>query len=238
MRVDAWVTPSPRREPRLAFLAVVYDDARQTQLVLGQHGRDLVFHVRVRAARARLRQPSVVLEDVFPEPEAVARDTAVARTVIRVFGESRGHEMIAGVERGGYVVRRTVRRSPSQGWVFFAPFVHGLGARAPLLTALWTAALLVPAGYWTGRAYGAAAGARARAWVVWLLLLPPVGLALLPKLAGFGAGEWSEWIAAIVGLGGGWVAGRWSCRPDARVPAAAGAVTSVVAVSRKDESDA
>jgi hypothetical protein len=120
--------------------------------------------------------------------------------------------MIAGVERGGYVVRRTVRRSPTQGWVFFAPFVHGLGRRSPAYTALWLGALVVPAGYWTARWLGDAAGTTARTRALWLPALLALGLGVLPSLSGASVASGSEWAASVLGTSLGWACGRWSLR--------------------------
>jgi hypothetical protein len=217
-RVDAWITPTATAQPRLAYFVVVYDADRRAQLMIGQHGRDLVFHTQLRTADARLRQPSIVVSNAFPEPDAVARDSAVAATVLHVYGETRGHAWVAGIERDGRVAEHALRLAPTHGWALFAPFVHGLDARAPWFTGAWLWALLLPAGYWAARC-GAPRADAPRTWVAAAAmgLLLVVGLALLPALAGFGSARWSEWAASTAGIACGWAAGARRLRRE-RLP--------------------
>ena len=86
---------------------------------------------------------------------------------------------------------------------------YAFGPNFRILTALWLGGLLFPTGYWAGRT-----GLR----VVPALAWGAVGLTLaaVPWMFGLPAIPWSEWLAAVLGLGLGQLVagGSWGKRID------------------------
>src|SRR5262249_8143638 len=109
-----------------------------------QRRADLLFRVRLRAARIWLQTPSVRVAKVFADSLSGGGGGPAE---LALSGELDGHELRASVSPLN-VATATVPLSPQLVWTFFLPWDFPLSDGAPLLTALWVFALLIPSGYW------------------------------------------------------------------------------------------
>ncbi|HXE57737.1 MAG TPA: VanZ family protein [Gemmatimonadales bacterium] len=179
---------------RLAPIVSVFDENEQEILLLGQDETDLVFRFRTRASDVRLRTPAVTLAGVLADAagDTLALTAELAGSRYRLRAASR--RVAAEVE---------LAPGPGWGWALLTPLEdYAIGTGHRLLTALWTAGLLLPVGYWAGRA-------RRRAAPLAAGLAAILGLTAAPLLHGLPVSHWSEWLAAAVGLAVGRLAGRW-----------------------------
>jgi hypothetical protein len=183
----------------LAPIASIFDADRREVVLLGQDGTALVWRVRMWSTRLGLRNPGVRL------PGALASGTG---DTVTATGRLRGPEFQIAAVRGGTTRSWTLPFSPSWGWSLVLPWPYAFGPEVRLLTALWIAGLLLPLGYWGVRAKGVGLGLMAA--------MPVLLLAVIPSLAGFAPVNWTEWLAAVVGLGAGVAANRWIGAPAPR----------------------
>ena len=167
----------------LAPVGLIVDDTEGDVLLLGQDGSDLAFEVRMRAARLKLRNPRVSLQDGLA---GLPGDTVDAQGALR----NGAFELIS--RNGGQVRTRHLGLSASWGWNLAAPWDPVLGRGVHALTALWIAGLLFLLGYWSMLGESGTA------------VLAPVTtgilLGVVPWTAGFPPAHWSEWTAAAVGI--------------------------------------
>lgn len=191
----------------LAPIFSIFDDRQREILLLGQNGNDLVFRIRTRSDRLRLRGPSIVV------PHGLPRNHGEPFQVQAEVGP--GYYRL-NVEVGGTEISRSLRVSPSWGWTLLLPFNHEFGREMPWLTMLWIGGLLLPVGYWAGRSDrpGRTGGVAALILVLLLgLWAVPYGFSLRP-------GDLTEWLAGFLGGTVGWMLGRWSAAqaPSAPTP--------------------
>ncbi len=157
-------------------------------------GRDLAFSPPVRSTALRLRRPALRLrEALHSDPDIPVRLAAGERsdTLWAVWTS-------AGVRRSALQVL-----SPSFGWSLVTPVWYAYGPGVSLMTGLWIVAWLLPTGYWSARIE-----AGDGSMVVFLAIVPLVGLGIIPGLMGYPPVHWSEWLAGLVGLGMGRAGGR------------------------------
>lgn len=176
--LQAATTPGTTR-PGLAPIASVFDGESREVVLLGRFGDALAFRPRTRAADWRLRPVGVTLAMDWTRDTLVAVTGAVA---------SDGAWHLEGPE----AARRVI---PEAGWLWATLLPFGptlLPPWAAAVTALWLAALLAPAGYWSGRGrvrQPAAAGVTAAALGIGLAAMPlAAGLPPAPPLSWIGAG--------------------------------------------------
>jgi hypothetical protein len=98
---------------------------------------------RINAARARLRTPSFDLGRVFDVPPGTTVSLAVTR---------RRGALHAVADRGGLAMTTDYRIGPELLWSVLAPRTPNPGMAWVVETFLWGAAVLLVAGYWSGRA--------------------------------------------------------------------------------------
>jgi hypothetical protein len=137
----------------LASIFSVYNEREEEAILVGQHGSDLVFRERRRAADARLRGPVIALRGAMGRPG----DTLDLRAVIR------GPSLFLRAVHGSDTVQDNLRLTASVGWVLLLPGFLGLGSMAQLGSAAWLLGTLFPAGYWARRA-GLWTGPGGRTW--------------------------------------------------------------------------
>ena len=220
-------------------------DIRHTEIImLGQQGRDLVFRMRTHASELRLRDPAVRIENIFPGSAADAGDQRTSSDTLRIAGAYTGGAYRVWAVGPGIHVSRELRLGPGLGWSFLLPFSYASGRVTLLLTAFWLGGLLLPIGFWAGRA-AAECGPRIaedakaasppeapRIAVIGMLAAAIlVGLGLIPLLFNELPVHWSAWLACTAGAGMGWGLGRLS--PPAARPRMA-ATTAVAADSYVD----
>jgi hypothetical protein len=162
-------------------------------LVLAQDGRDLVFQMRLRTRDLRLRTPTLRLADALP---GRAGDT------LRIAGGFWGDRLHAATTHGagaGEVRELVVALSPNWTWALLLPFERPLDESAPWLTAAWLVGVLLPLGFWAGRA------ARIAALPAPAVVAAGVaaGLVGIPPLLRLPAVAWQEWAGAAAGLAAG-----------------------------------
>jgi len=200
-------------------------DGEDEIVALGEDGCDLALHARMRASDLRLRSPTVTVPRVFPCGDAsdAARGVAEGDTMaLAGAADAAGRMWVAASRRsaGGAKAEEhmeVLRLAPTLGWSFFLPWNYPFGRRAHwYLTALWLGGLLLPAGYWTARGWGARG--RRRATMVGVggglvALLVACGLVAVPALSGLAWGGWTDWLASLAGAGLGALAGLRSLRP-------------------------
>ena len=209
--VDAVVTTGS--EPRrLAPVAIVWSGNAGELVALGQRRRDVVFRIRQRTARARLRPPTAVIANGFPYVPIVPRPDLAPTDTMRVRGGVESRALYVEATFRGRRERREVPLAASLGWTFFLPFEYRFGHGLPFLSALWLGGLLVPFGYWGACAAGGGTRRAMRTWVPATLATVAAGLVVLPAAWALHPALWWEWAAAAAGAGAGWLAGAWSRR--------------------------
>ncbi len=173
----ALLGPAPGR--RIAPIVSVFDADQKEIVLLGQWGPDLVYRVRMGAARLRLRNPAVRLPGALGAP---------AESEVRVEGRLDGPRFRLDALTPTGANHLVVPFSPQWTWALLLPYEYALGAEAGLLTSLWLFGLLLPLGWWAGRA-GPLGVPGAAALVVAGIAGTRVILAFDPAPAG-------EWLAA------------------------------------------
>ena len=151
-------------------------------MMLAQHRRSVAFTAPTASRRLRLFSPILRLPDAFPP---------AAGLPVEIHAGVRERRMWISSRHSGIGATMELALSPSQGWTLLFPW--GIDPRRPfrLVTALWIAGFILPAGY-------CAAGLRSRpVAAAGIALALGAGLWLLPRVAGYAPVHWSEW------LGGG-----------------------------------
>jgi hypothetical protein len=186
LTVDA-TTGTPT--PDLCSVFSIFDGEEREMLVVGQQGIDLLARYRTRAAAMGLRSPSIILPGAFalPPGEPIRISMSFDRGVISLTAAA-----------STKTVSREVWVSPSWGWRLVMPFDIPGGPLSRVWSCLWTAALLIPIGFWMGRGIGAF-----KVVVLGGLLLF-VGTGLTPLLFQLPPARPEEWTAATTGLAIGW----------------------------------
>lgn len=214
IRIEADVIAGPDRRrgimPIVQVRADDDDDDEEDVLNLAQHGRDLLFRVRLDSTGLGLRTLTLAVPDGLPPPGASAH----------LEGTLDGVSIAADVVRDGGVKRAALALSPALGWAFLTPADIPLGAWVVGASAAWLALLGFPLGFYgAGATQVAGADPRPAARHGWLLV--PVaalitGLGLVPLLAGLAPLPWTNWAAAAAGSivgGAAWHAtARWRSR--------------------------
>lgn len=127
---------------QLASVISVVDEHRSEILVLGQEGRAARFRVRLRAADALFRTPSVSLDNAFPLDPRGPIELAGFRSPGRL-------SLSSAIQ--GRISETTIALGPGLGWALLLPFDTGLTpAAAAAGTAALTAAVLLLVGYYAG----------------------------------------------------------------------------------------
>jgi len=200
LSVDAIVgAPHAEWAPAMA----VFGGNSLVSMVFDVHD-DLVLELSTNAARVRLANAALRLDGGRPP---------VAGALVRVTGGSRGRTLWLASSYGGEHRHAEIDLSPSFAWSLLVPLNYAYGPETRWLTMLWIVGLLFPLGYWTRRARASApTAALARRQQLALEAVAAgsvvLGLAVVPRVAGFAPVHPSEWVAAAVGLGAGWAVAR------------------------------
>lgn len=196
--LSAVVRPAPPDGQGGAIVRIA-DGCGREILLLSQLHSALKFKFRMDATAVGLETPSFQLTRAFAPPADHDGSDAADSVSVHL-----GGGRLALTVAGAHSVHRVVfPLSPAMSWAFFLPWSYSLGGRSWIWSSLWLAALLVPVGYWGGRAVRGQAGRYALlassaavvaslALAPWLRHLPPVTHA--------------QWLAVIVGAGAGWAA--------------------------------
>lgn len=186
-----------------APIVSIYDGLHNEITVLGQDRHDLIFRIRLGTGDRELHLPEIALPGVLATPG----DT------VEVAGGLDDGILWVESQHGPALERHAAALSPSWGWMFVMPWHYAMGSEGRFLTGLWVGGLLLAIAFWLAR--GTPAGRKTGLGI--LVVIVPLGLAALPPIAGFHAVDWSEWVAAALGVGAGWGLGQLSL---ARYPAA------------------
>ena len=88
----------------------------------------------------------------------------------------------------------TARRSRSHsGGPCCFRFGWGLGPEALVINGLWLVALILPLAYW-------AALSRRSSAIIWVGILLPLALGVIPAVFGLHVGHWSEWLTSGIAI--------------------------------------
>ncbi|MEO8636485.1 MAG: VanZ family protein [Gemmatimonadales bacterium] len=199
-RDPAVVTARIRTGPapiRLAPIVSIFDGEEREVFVLGQRGPDLFFRIRTGLFVAGLRGPLVRFPDALALPPGEL-------VIVRGGIVDRGWQL--QVSTATATRTWSTRWSAGLLWTGFLPFTYLMGREVPILNALWLGAMLLPMGYWLGRATD-----RRRA-SLWLVLIVGLGLGLLAPLAGLSASPPLEWLGSLLGGAAGLAAGAATAR--------------------------
>ena len=166
-----------------------------------QDGAAVVFGVRTGADRLRLRTYRYRLPEIFRSGDS-RLDTVVVegrftRRVVDVSATARGERR----------ARQFVPRL-SQGWILFTPmrvYVDDDAAEV-LVSILFAALLIAPAGWWMAFAVAGRARPRLAAGAM-VLVVTAGGLAVIPAAFGLQPSLWWEWVAVLTGATLGIAAG-------------------------------
>lgn len=191
--------PEPRRT---APIFSIVDRAHDEQMLIGQDRYALLLQVRTRFEQWEFR-PLIARLAMFPG---------------RAEGDTVNIE--AGKEAGGLVLRASSASGRSEvrlpltvgwGWAAMLPFRYPVQVEWLLFNPLWLAGLILPTGYWFGRAGPGAGGIATLAAIA-------TGLLAIPLLSGVAPTVRVEWIGAVCGAALGWGAGLRSRRRPAWSP--------------------
>jgi VanZ family protein len=179
-------------------------DAREREIVLlAQNAEDLVFGVRTGAAVLRLRAPLFALPDVLSAMPPGDRELTTDTLTVSARYSTR-EVWIKAQTRTSHDNR--IPLTASLGWTMLMPFQWFLeGTRTEVaVSAIWTACLLLPIGYWVGgvaRFRGAHNGpAVALTAVPIVLMLLYLGLVAVPHAFGVTGAPLRDWLAALAGI--------------------------------------
>lgn len=202
----------------------------QEVILIGARGTDLIFRTRLAVRDWLLRLPGIALPDALPP---------AGERVIAIAG-LHNNGWYATVHSAHGVRHVEIPFAVSLGWTFILPFDRPLRPGDGWISALWLAALVLPAALWGAQGMHVARERASRAladsfhlW--WLLPLEIVGAALLlvPAWAHFAPASAWEWSGVVAGgVAGALVAPiirRWTAPPaheSARAHDAAGAHAS------------
>lgn len=184
----------------------------QELLFVGANGTDLVVRTRLEARDWRVRSPAVAVPRALP---------AEGTPVVVEAGVRNRHWYARVLDAAGTpLAAREEPFSVALGWTMLLPFEHPLRPGDAWWSALWLAALALPAGYWA-----AGSGERSRrplgGWWALAMAVMAIALAAIPALARFAPAAAHEW----AGLLAGGVLGALLARPvraladEARTPA-------------------
>jgi len=192
--IEVTATAGPRLEA-LGSLFGVEDEHGREIMLLGPDGDDLVYRFRTNAISLRLDQPDIRLVDGW-------RDVAPGTTIhVRAWSAARGTWCLTVLARSACDLGFTV----GSGWsVLYYPETTGNQLRV-VLSVVWVAAIVFPAGFWIRRRWEAgltlAIVASALLWLPEMVLLRPTPV--------------SQWCGALLGLGTG-VLASWGIGRAAR----------------------
>lgn len=185
--------------PSLASVVSILDEHQTEVIVLGQTGNDALFRVRLRAARARLRVPSIRLGNAMNPSDGKA---------VALRGELNGHALSLTAAGAADSKQVSIALGPGLTWALLTPFDPELTPDARWITALWTGSLLAITAYWWAKAFFLT-GARPRSLFA-LAAVVALGLCI-PPIAGP-----TEWLGSFLGVAAGGLAGAW--RGTSRLP--------------------
>ncbi len=229
----------------LSDFVTIFGGENQEITILAQAGRAFVFRTRLRASELQLRNPGLALEGVFPgitrylprgpTYDSIALDSkAVGRlgnawsvdsAPIALSGEASRMRLSATAVTRNASLRTSQSLTPELGWSLFWTTDVSLGTgRARALSAIWIALLLMPFGYWCGRADW-----RAVVLIGAAVIALGLGLAAIPAAFGAHVPAAPTWMAGAAGILIAYSIGRMSTRlqsfrpPRASAPPSAGA---------------
>jgi hypothetical protein len=181
---------------------------------LGQVGQKILFSVRSRSERLRLRAPTVKVYRALPPPRG---------QTFAAGGRLEGNTLSAFATVGGVTHRAETRLTPGLGWMLVLPLgFYPFDYRPEITSALWTALPLLLVGFWTGQS-GARPSVAAGRWAA----LVCVGLLAIPPLTGAASQGWEAWVACVAALLlGRLAAGYASAGVSATVPPSARSAAS------------
>lgn len=207
VRAAATLGDVPRR---IAPIVSVANRDLGTVMLIGQRDDDVLLRLRVRASDLRLRSPELAIRDVVP------RDAAARHDTLRVSADIVGDEVRWCAATSRTSACRRALLGPASAWLFVSPFEFAVGRELPLLSALWMAAALLPAAYWSARA-------RRRAFVGLTVLCGVLLAALLGTIDSAGMLDLGAVGGTAVGLASGWLLARGAASKPGRRARAKGA---------------
>jgi hypothetical protein len=186
----------------LAPIVRVVDDHESEILLLAQNAANVLFGIRTGAAVLRLHPPLFALSNVFPA--ATARDSQPADTLRLTAIYARKEVSITA--RARQSARAGLPVVASLGWTLLLPFqweIEGTPTEGAL-SAVWTACLVLPIGYW-GRRRARFLGSRRMVSAGLFTLsvgavLLYAGLVMVPNLFGIAVAPPHDWLAAVTGI--------------------------------------
>jgi len=180
------------------------DVEQREMLLVAQHEHEMLFAFETGAVALRLRPPLFGLRGVFPEAPTAAERAVADTLTLRAHHAARRVTMSAGTTTG--LRENDIRITASLGWTLVLPaqwFIEGTIAER-ILSSIWVAFLVLPLGYWAGRArrgtaHGTSGYLEPSLWIATGACLV-VGLALVPPSLRLAPTPVYEWLAAIAGL--------------------------------------
>jgi hypothetical protein len=172
----------------------IADDSEREILVLAQNFNDMLFGVRTGASALRIRQPIFVFPDVF----------AAGPNVITVRAGYSAREVWMNARSTPNGSRR-IPISAALAWTMLLPFqwlIKGTSIEFAV-SAIWTACLLLPLGYWarwTIQLRKPHAATRVGVLALPIAVLLYVGLVGVAQEFGLAAAPLQDWLAALTGI--------------------------------------
>lgn len=191
---------------QLAPIAAIYDGQSREVFFVGETDGWIVFRARRRAADLHLRNPGIRAPFPARPGEPTQIDGSFVARELRLSAATKANTSTAAVEVGPWTI-----------WAHVIPLSLVLDRSTIVLSALWTALLLIPLGFWLARVEWPVAARAATA-----IALISAGLGGIPYLAGESAPA-AIWAASVAGLLSGAVLARLV---DGRAGEAAVALTT------------
>jgi hypothetical protein len=193
----------PRSADAMTPIVRIADGSEREILVLAQNFTDMIFGVRTGAAALRVRPPKFAFADVFA---IVPPDNkGLSTNALTVSAGYSAREAWMNANSGSSHARR-IPVSTALGWTMLLPFewfIEGTNIEIAI-SAIWTAFLLLPLGYWAFwvvqfRRRRAAMKIRVTAVPIGFLLLF-LGLVVAPREFGLSAAPLPDLLAALAGI--------------------------------------
>ena len=184
--VTAVIAPGPNQAT--SFIQIL-DTSLDNIVTIDRHRDDAAFYSRMRASDLGLQHIQVKMAGFFA---ASAGDT-VTLTGARV-----GPRLEIAGERNGRRSSNALLLTPGLGWAFFLPTGAELERPIPIADVTWTALLLLPFGYWAGRA--ARMSAVPGRWHLTRIGVAATSIGVVPWLFAIGPSHWWEWTAGFAAL--------------------------------------
>ena len=186
IRLDAVSGPPPKHHEWIYRLGI-----GPARLTVSQKGTGVEVEVPRRLALLQIHSPTLRLDGGAPDRPGVP---------FSIVAGGRGKHIWLETTVNGRTRHAEIVLSPTMAWGLVIPFGYAFGPEAKWITMVWVAGLMAPLGLW-----GASTN-RPVSTILILVVAIVAGLGLIPWLSPSGPAPVRDWVAAVMGVIGGWAA--------------------------------